>query len=124
MTKEDLRTVQAILTPLKRYSLEELERLSHAGQLYVHKHNGVKAALHTAPYGRTGLEVVTLATAPAHLRRGYASALLKTFLSANPNTDVALKVNVENTAAVSLYERTGFTRRNDLTEVWWYLRLT
>jgi len=88
----------------------------------VHKDNGVKAALHAAPY-ETGLEVIALATVPTHHRRGYASALLQAFLNANPNTEVALKVNVENTAAISLYERTGSTRQNHLTEVWWYLPL-
>ena len=86
MTEGDLRTVQAILTQLKRYGLEELERLSHVGQLYVHKNEGVKAALHAAPYGHAGHEVVTLATVPTHYRLGYASALLQTFLDANPNT--------------------------------------
>lgn len=124
MTDNDLRAVQAVLAWLKRYSLEELEHLARTGQLYVHKDNGVKAALHAAPYGHKELGAVTLATAPTYLRRGYASALFKTFLKANPNTDVTFKVNVENTAAVSLYERTGFARQDDLTEVWWYLQLT
>lgn len=123
LSKADLNEVQTILSQLKHYSVPELEHLAQARQLYVHKDNGVKAALHAAPY-ETGLEVVTLATAPSHLRRGYAAALLKTFLDANPKTDVTLKVNVEKTAAVSLYERMGFIRQDSLTEVWWYLRLT
>lgn len=123
-TEDDLKTVQAILAPLKHYSKLELEQLARTGQLYVHKDNGVKAALHAAPYGHKGLEVVTLATASSHLRRSYAFSLVKIFLDANPNTDVTLKVNVESTAAVSLYERTGFARQDDLTEVWWYLQLT
>ena len=124
LSETDLNAVQVVLAPLKRYNVRKLEQLAHTGQLYVHKDNGVKAALHAAPYGRAGLEVITLATAPAHLRRGYASALLETFLDANPDTDVTLKVNVENIAAVSLYGRTGFTRQVSLTEMWWYLRLT
>lgn len=123
LTEADLGATQAILAQLKPYSVRELERLADTKQLYVAKDNGVKAALHSAPYG-AGLEIITLATAPTYLRRGYASALLKTLLKANPNTDVTLKVNVENTAAVGLYERTGFTRQDDLTEVWWYLQLT
>ena len=123
-TEDDLKTVQTILAPLKHYSKLELEQLARTGQLYVHKDNGVKAALHAAPYRHKGLEIVTLATAPTHLRRGYASALLGTFLESNPNTNVTLKVNIENIAAVGLYERTGFARQDDLTEVWWYLPLT
>lgn len=118
----DLSEIQAVLEPLKHYSLLQLEHLARTQQLCVHKDNGVKAALHAAPY-EAGLEVVTLATAPSYLRRGYAAALLKTFLDANPDTSVVLKVNVENTAAISLYEHNGFTRQNDLTEVWWYLPL-
>ncbi len=123
LTKTDLETTQAVLAQLKRYSLRELEHLAQTEQLYAYKDNGVKAALHAAPDGHAGLEVVTLATAPSYLRRGYAAALLKTFLDANPDTSVVLKVNVENTAAISLYEHNGFTRQNDLTEVWWYLPL-
>lgn len=122
MTEADLGATQAILAQLKPYSVRELAGLASTKQLYVAKDDGVKASLHAAPYG-AGLEVVTLATAQAHLRRGHAAALLRTFLDANPYTDVTLKVNVENTAAVGLYERGGFTRQDDRTEVWWYLRL-
>lgn len=122
LTKADLKATQAILAQLKPYSVRELAGLAATEQLYVTKDNGVKAALHAAPYG-VGLEIITLATAQAHLRRGYAVALLRTFLDANPDTDVALKVDSENTAAVRLYRRCGFTRQDDRTEVWWYLRL-
>ncbi len=122
LTETGLEATQAILAQLKPYSVRELAGLAATEQLYVAKDNGVKAALHAAPNG-TGLEIVTLATAQAHLRRGYAAALLKTFLDANPDTDVALKVGSENTAAVRLYKRGGFTRQASRTEVWWYLRL-
>ncbi len=122
LTETDLKATQAILAQLKPYSVRELAGLAATKQLYIANDNGVKAALHAAPYG-AGLEVVTLATAQAHLWRGYAAALLQTFLDANPSTEVFLKVNAENTAAVRLYENVGFTRQASQTEVWWYLRL-
>lgn len=93
-----------------------------ARALFVTLDNGVKAVLHVAPY-EAGLEIVPLATVQTHLRRGYAAALLKTFLDANPETYVALKVDSENTAAVRLYRRVGFTHQASRTEVWWYLQL-
>lgn len=122
LTKSDLEATQAVLSQLKLYSLRELEHLAGAKQLYVLKDNGVKAALHATPH-EAGLEVVTLATSPTHLRRGYASALFKTFLDANPGTNVKLEVNLENTAAIGLYKNVGFTRIASRTEVWWYLQL-
>lgn len=121
-TEADLETTQAILAPLKCYTVPELQRLLALHQLFVFRDNGVKAALYVTPQ-EGKLEVVTLATIPTHLRRGYASALLKTFLAAHPDTEVILKVNVENTPAIELYERVGFTREASRTEVWWYLQL-
>ena len=123
LTKDDHEAAQAILAQLKSYSLRELEHLAATGDLHVLQDNGVKAALHTTRHGREGLEIIALATAQTRLRQGYASALLETFLDAHPNTDIVLKANLENTAAIKLYKRAGFVRQNDRTEVWWYLRL-
>ena len=115
ITEDDLRAVRAILAPLKRYSLEELERLSpRRSSSTSHKHNGVKAALCTRHRHGHGRGSRSSPWQPRQLTFGadYASALLQTVSgSANPKTDVTLKVNIENTAAVSLYGRTGLCPR-------------
>ena len=124
LTEDDLETTRAILAQLKPYTVRELEYLAETGDLHVLKDNGVKAALHTTRHEREGLEIITLVTAPTQLRRGYASALLKRLLDAHPSTNMVLKVDIENTAAIKLYERAGFVRESDHTEVWWYLQLS
>lgn len=123
LTSDDYKEAQAILAVLKRYNVPELEQLAARKQLFVIKDSGVKAVLHVEHDGQGGLEVITLATAQGHLRQGYASTLLNGFLRTQPGRRIVLKVDVENRAAISLYERAGFARESDRTEIWWYLQL-
>lgn len=56
-------------------------------------------------------ELLTLATAPSHQRRGLGNTCMKAFLKdchGHEVTDVFLEVDTENKSAIRLYERHGF----------------
>jgi ribosomal-protein-alanine N-acetyltransferase len=58
--------------------------------------------------------VMNVAVAPAHRRRGVATALLERLFAltaADPRHGYTLEVRVSNAAAIRLYERLGFRRR-------------
>ena len=61
--------------------------------------------------GDTG-EVLTIAVAPEHRRKGIARALLSEFLSLVPDEveTIALEVRQSNAAAIALYESFGFEK--------------
>jgi ribosomal-protein-alanine N-acetyltransferase len=57
---------------------------------------------------------MNVAVAPAHRRRGVATALLERLFAltaADPRHGYTLEVRVSNAAAIRLYERLGFRRR-------------
>jgi ribosomal-protein-alanine N-acetyltransferase len=55
-------------------------------------------------------EILTLAVAPDHRRRGIADALLRDWLSTTDAEEAFLEVAADNAAAQHLYQKHGFAR--------------
>jgi ribosomal protein S18 acetylase RimI-like enzyme len=102
--------VARILSVLKHYTTSELKSLYAEDKLFVFCDAGrAVAALHLEPKPSNVCEVITLATDSARLRCGYAEKLLLKFVSSGHKfTQIELKVDENNTAAVNLYRKMGF----------------
>ena len=83
------------------------------GKTFIHLlelHGEVLAVLHWRDLGKES-EILDIAVAESHRRRGYASRLLREFLllaKQRGTTDVFLEVRESNVAALALYHKLGF----------------
>jgi hypothetical protein len=121
-----LEQVAKILSVLKHYITSELKTLYAEHKLFVFCDAGMPvAALHLEPKSRDVCEVITLATDSTRLRCDYAEKLLLKFASSGHKfTQIELKVDENNTAAVNLYRKMWFSEVFGGIQQWWYVSLS
>ena len=108
MTPEALAQLhRAAFAPERGWSADEFQTLCAAPhvQLFTHR-NGF--ALTRSVAGET--ELLTLAVAPDHRRRGIADALLKSWLDSVQAELAFLEVAADNEGARALYTKHGFVQ--------------
>jgi GNAT superfamily N-acetyltransferase len=121
----NLIELQFILCSLVHYSLERLQTLLDQGWLRLIEYENMPvAAIHLNPRDSNSLEVASLATHPDFLRRGFARALLQRVRddAIGVCDHIRLQVNVDNIAAIRLYQGAGFKEIPQDRELWLYTR--